>query len=77
MNGYFTECLVSEHGAKQGDNLSPTLFGLCINDLVSDIRNNTIGVDCETVQVHCLLYADDLVLISETEDDLQHMLDVL
>ena len=37
----------------------------------------TKGIDCDILNVQCLIYADDLVLISESTDDLQCMLNVL
>ena len=77
LNGYLTECFPTEFGVKQGDCLSPTLFGLFINDLVDDIKHNTCGVNVSHFYVHCLLYADDIAFLAETEDDLQKMLDVL
>ena len=77
VNGYITDWFNTEYGVRQGDTLSPTLFGLYINDLVTELKNNTNGITCEEFIIQCLLYADDLVLISETEEDLQNMLHVL
>jgi hypothetical protein len=62
---------------RQGDNLSPTLFSLYINDLVNDIKYNSNGITCGETKVHCLLYADDLVMLAETEQDMQNMLNIL
>ena len=77
INGHLTEAFSTDFGVKQGDCLSPTLFSLYINDLVADIKSNSSGVDVGLFKVHCLLYADDLVLLAETEDDLQNMLNSL
>ena len=77
VNGYISDSFFTEFGVKQGDCLSPTLFGLYINDLVSDIKNTTIGVDIGLLNIHCLLYADDIAFLAETEDDLQNMLNTM
>ena len=44
---------------------------------MTDVKSETSGIVCGESRIHCLLYADDLVLISENEDDLQNMLNVL
>ena len=65
-------------GLKQGCNLSPILFNIFINNL-SNIINN-IDNDAPFLRhtkVGCLLYADDLVLMSESKEGLQASLDRL
>ena len=65
-------------GLKQGCNLSPLLFNLYINDIVSKINtSNRDAPFLENLQVSCLLYADDIVLISETKEGLQESLNYL
>ena len=59
---------------QQGDCLSPTLFKFFINDLSSVLRNASDGRD---VNLNCLLYADDLVLLSNLKEGLQRSLDTL
>ena len=59
-------------GTKQGYNLSPTLFNLFINDLPSQFNDNKCdSVRLDEIQVNCLMYADDLVLISRSERGMQ------
>ena len=62
-------------GVKQGDNLSPTLFALFINDLAEELKTLNCGISINGVSLCCLLYADDLLLLSDTEDNMQRMLD--
>ena len=69
----------SKVGVKQGCNLSPTLFNIFINDLIS-LCDDTKDADSPllgTVKISCLLYADDLVLISKSKKGLQNLLNSL
>ena len=64
---------------KQGDVILPTLFSIFINDLAKDIKNLNLGVEIEPVfNVSIpLLFADDIVLLSPTEEQLQLLLNFL
>ena len=69
----------SERGVKQGDVLSPILFNFFIDDLKSTLSNrtNTNPVAIGDESVNILMYADDIVLLSENEVGLQNCLDEL
>ena len=63
-------------GVKQGCALSPTVFGLYVDGLEKHLLNMT-GIDAPThigVMVPLLLYADDLILMSESAAGLQRHL---
>mgnify|MGYP001557282839 CR=1 FL=1 len=71
-----TECSVmtGEHltgwfktlgGVKQGDNLSPKIFSVYINDLATELNSINLGVPINDTFVNILLYADDIVILSE------------
>lgn len=77
VNGHMSEWIEATCGLKQGCLLSPLLFNLYINDLVSVIEDTGCGVDLGEEKVAILLYADDVALLAETEGDLQVMLDCL
>ena len=71
VSNYF-ESLV---GLKQGCNLSPLLFNLFVNDIIYYMdRANKDAPYLGNQQVSCLLYADDLVLLSDTKEGLQDSL---
>lgn len=67
----------NDYGVRQGDNISPTMFSLFINDLVSYLKEKCPVLHLGDAALNCLLYADDMVLIAENEQDLQLMLDEL
>ena len=64
-------------GVRQGDCLSPTLFSLYINDLAMHLKDYGPTVDLNGVHTNSLLYADDLVIVAETEDQLQNLLNLV
>ena len=75
LNEYETQYFDCPVGVKQGDCLSPTLFAIFINDLATEIKNSNIGVILEEgLLINILLYADDIVLLAENEEDLQSLL---
>ena len=67
MNDNITEYFDVLHGVKQDDNLSHTLFNLFINNLDSQIKGLHCGIKIGIEQVSILLYADDIVLLSDSE----------
>lgn len=69
----------SNRGVRQGDNISPALFSLFLNDLEDYFiveRAEGISVECETdrlyffMQIYVLLYADDTVIMGKSAEDL-------
>ena len=64
-------------GVRQGDNLSPNLFKLFINDLPTIFDTSDDQVSLNNINLSCLLYADDLVLMSTTSNGLQKCIDKL
>ena len=62
----------------QGEVLSPILFSLYVNDLESAfLASDCAGYNLDLLNLYLLMYADDTVLITQSADDLQSMLNVL
>ena len=63
----FFELLI---GVGQGCNLSPMLFNLFLNDLSETFHSRCDPIRIGKTELSCLLYADNLLILSETETGL-------
>ncbi len=78
INTKRTRYLSQDRGVRQGCCLSPTLFNIYINELALSLeRSAAPGLTLHDSEIKCLLYADDLVLLSPTQHGLQQNLDLL
>ena len=78
MTDSLTPKFISNIGVKQGDTLSTILFNLYINDLPNIFSfdgNDPIVVG--HTPINCLIYADDLVIMSMSAEGLQQCLNKL
>ena len=62
---------------RQGCILSPLLFSLYINSLVTKLKEAGVEVKCRGQLISVLLYADDAVILAEDETSMKHGLDTL
>ena len=74
---------------RQGENLSPLLFAIFLNDLekylsqysansgVTVLRHDTLADELTFLNFFLLLYADDTILLAESAQGLQNALDSL
>ena len=82
LNGVFTEEFESKKGVAQGNNLSPTLSSIYINSLLEELHNSKIGVNLnlnptKSDMINVLAYADDIVLLAETPNELKQLLKIV
>ena len=76
VSSAITEIFEINQGVKQGCILSPLLFNIFMSDLQKELEQG----HCEPVSIAtdtisgCLTWADDLLILSKTEEGLQNML---
>ena len=70
----FSESFNVDLGVQQGCILSPILFAMYLNDL-NDVLPGGVAVD--NIHIKVLLYADDIVILSDSSFQLQDMINVL
>ena len=84
VNNKKSQFFGSQRGVRQGENLSPVLFALFLNDLDNYLfqnGNNGITIDVNSddynslIRIITLLYADDTIILAEDADSLQKALD--
>jgi hypothetical protein len=83
IDGTVGPCFATRQGVMQGDPMSPLLFGLFIDSLEGELDTQMpedgvpLGTGAHRRLLRLLLYADDLVLMAETPEALQRLLDAL
>ena len=77
INGGVTDKIKSNVGVKQGCVLSLTLFNLYLADLPLVFDNHCDPIRNFDTNIKCLMFADDIVLMSETADGLQNCINRL
>ena len=78
FDGCLSDYFESRVGLFQGEVLSPILYSLYVNDCeIHFIRENCPAIDFNLVSVFLLMYADDMVLLSESPEGLQVLLNSL
>ena len=63
-------------GVRQGGILSPRLFILYVNDLLTKLRQSGVGCHVADKFVASIMYADDLALLAPTRGALQKLLNI-
>ena len=66
-----------EVGVRQGDPLSPLLFNLAIDPLLHALESLGRGVKIAGTGLVAMAFADDLVLLSESWENMNHNICIL
>jgi len=73
-NGAISRYFTVNSGVRQGSILTPSLFIVFINVLIVKLRESGDGCIVNNQYVGCIVYADDIIILSCTIHGLQHML---
>ena len=76
-NNEKSETFTCKLDVRQGECLSPFLFSMYVNDLESHLAGQDAGVSIFDVIFLLLLYADDVVILSDTPEGLQSQINKL
>ena len=77
--GELSDVFLCPRGLKQGEVCWPVLFPLFINELIKDIIENGkhgIQLSPDLVELLILLFADDVILFSDSVIELQNQLNI-
>ena len=64
----------SNRGLRQGCTLSPLLFILFMEEFIRRIKKLNLGIKIGEEKLGTLLFADDIILLAESKEDLDKML---
>ncbi len=67
VNNNVTDWFNIGSGVRQGDSLSPALFGLYINDLITDVKALNLGINVNDIIISILAFADDIVILAKND----------
>lgn len=73
-----TEMFHCNKGIMQGDSLSPVLFTTFMNDVPEYLKqNHCLGLSFYERTINCLMFADDLIIMSPTAEGLQKSMNTI
>jgi hypothetical protein len=77
VNGMVSGEFPVEQGVKQGGVSSPFLYLLFVNFLIKELESRGLGVRCFGKWVGALLFADDVVVLCSSSEELQVVIEVV
>jgi hypothetical protein len=75
-NEYLSEPMTVKSGIRQRGVLSPVLFNMYVDVLINASTRSDLGCHLSGLYIGCILYADDIILLSASVCDLQRMLNI-
>ena len=78
VNGKLSRWFPIYQGVRQGCVMSPWLFNIYIDGIIREAMDDFVGgVQLSNTKVQVLLFADDIVMVTERKEDIQRNLEVL
>ena len=78
VNEEMTEWVKLGRGVRQGCCLSPTLFNIYIEDMITNVlQERKEGISIGGKKINCIRFADDMVLVAENSQTLQGLVTLL
>jgi hypothetical protein len=77
VNGLYSREYNILQGTRQGGIISPWLFLVYINDLISELENSKWGIFLYNIYYGSPTFADDITLLFRLKTALDHLLDIL
>ena len=75
-NECYSKTFRASNGVRQGGIISPVLFNLYMDKLITQLKREDIGCHIGNKFIGCLCYADDLTLLSPSIKMLQRMIQI-
>jgi len=73
----YSSLINTTYGVKQGGNVSPALYKIYTETIAIEIDKLNVGVKIGKCLINVLMYADDVIVLANSEKDAQSMLDVI
>ena len=74
LDGGNTDWFDVDVGVRQGCVISPTLFDVFVDQLAREVKALKLGVEAGSERLALLLYADDIVVLANSAEELQRMM---
>ncbi|PIC11688.1 hypothetical protein B9Z55_028921 [Caenorhabditis nigoni] len=69
-----TDQIAIKSGVKQGDPISPTLFNMCLENIIRKHLKESPGHRCLSTRIKILAFADDMAILADSKEQLQREL---
>ena len=76
MNGMYSKTFAVTRGTKQGSIISPKMFNIFLNDLITELDSSVWGVNLDGLNFNSFAYADDITVFSATATGLQNLINI-
>jgi len=76
LDDVFSTAFKTTNGVRQGGVMSPKLFAIFVDDLIKELEAAGLGVKIGHLRISVVMYADDLLIMSETRERVNGLLSI-